>query len=155
MTLTQILQKIKAAFYTRAEADALLLGKSSTSHNHDSVYLGINAKASSASSADSAVYAGNGVESYGGDWIRFGDGTQICWGFANALMQYGSPMSYWVYPKSFNSIPRAICAVENGGYYWVSVDNVKTEMLDFAAYNSAGGGARTLGVNFIVIGRWK
>ena len=58
MTLTQILQKIKAAFYTRTEADALLLGKSNTSHNHDSVYLGINAKASSASSADSVTWGG-------------------------------------------------------------------------------------------------
>ena len=57
MTSTQILQKIRSAFYTKAETDALLRGKSDTSHNHNSTYLGIKAKAESAKSADSVAWA--------------------------------------------------------------------------------------------------
>ena len=57
MTLTQILQKIRSAFYTKAETDTLLRGKSDTSHNHNSTYLGIKAKAESAKSADSVAWA--------------------------------------------------------------------------------------------------
>lgn len=57
MTITQILQKIKSAFYTKAETDTLLGGKSDTSHNHNSAYLGISAKAESAKSADSVAWA--------------------------------------------------------------------------------------------------
>ena len=57
MTLTQILQKIRSAFYTKAETDNLLSGKSNTNHNHNSAYLGIKAKAESAKSADSVAWA--------------------------------------------------------------------------------------------------
>lgn len=70
-------------YYTESEINTKLSGKSDTTHNHNSVYLGINAKASSASSADNANYAttaGNGVESSGTNYIRYKDGTQICWG---------------------------------------------------------------------------
>lgn len=56
MTLTQILQKIKSAFYTKAETDTLLGGKSNTNHNHNSTYLGKTAKAESAKSADSVAW---------------------------------------------------------------------------------------------------
>lgn len=57
MLLTQILQKIKSAFYTKSEIDTKLRGKSDTSHNHNSTYLGIKAKAESAKSADSVAWA--------------------------------------------------------------------------------------------------
>lgn len=57
MTLTQILQKIRSAFYTKAETNNLLSGKSNTNHNHNSAYLGIKAKAESAKSADSVAWA--------------------------------------------------------------------------------------------------
>lgn len=57
MTITQILQKIRSAFYTKAETDAKLNGKSNTNHNHNSTYLGIKAKAESAKSADSVAWA--------------------------------------------------------------------------------------------------
>lgn len=56
MTITQILQKIRSAFYTKAETDTKLNGKSDTSHNHNSTYLGIKAKAESAKSADSVAW---------------------------------------------------------------------------------------------------
>lgn len=58
MLLTQILQKIRAAFYTKAETDTKLNGKSNTNHNHNSTYLGIEAKAESAKSADSVAWSG-------------------------------------------------------------------------------------------------
>ena len=57
MLLTQILQKIKSAFYTKSEIDTKLSGKSDISHNHNSAYLGIKAKAESAKSADSVAWA--------------------------------------------------------------------------------------------------
>ena len=57
MLLTQILQKIKSAFYTKSEIDTKLSGKSNTNHNHNSAYLGIKAKANSAKSADSVAWA--------------------------------------------------------------------------------------------------
>ena len=57
MLLTQILQKIKSAFYTKSEVNNLLGGKSNTNHNHNSTYLGIKAKAESAKSADSVAWA--------------------------------------------------------------------------------------------------
>ena len=39
-------------YYTESEVDTLLAGKSSTSHNHNSTYLGINAKAADANLLD-------------------------------------------------------------------------------------------------------
>ena len=39
-------------YYTESEVDTLLSGKSSTSHNHNSTYLGINAKAADANLLD-------------------------------------------------------------------------------------------------------
>ena len=58
MLLTQILQKIRSAFYTKSETDTKLSGKSNTNHNHNSAYLGIKAKAESAKSADSVAWGG-------------------------------------------------------------------------------------------------
>ena len=75
MTLTQILQKIRSAFYTKAETDALLGGKSDTSHNHNSTYLGIKAKAESAKSADSATKA-----------TKDSDGNQINTTYAKKIL---------------------------------------------------------------------
>lgn len=44
-------------YYTETEIDTKLSGKSDTSHNHNSAYLGISAKAESAKSADSVAWA--------------------------------------------------------------------------------------------------
>ena len=43
-------------YYTESEIDTKLSGKSDTSHNHNSTYLGITAKAESAKSADSVSW---------------------------------------------------------------------------------------------------
>lgn len=43
-------------YYTESEIDTKLAGKSDTTHNHDSAYLGITAKAESAKSADSVAW---------------------------------------------------------------------------------------------------
>jgi len=45
-----------SSYYTKSETDTLLDGKSETTHNHDSAYLGITAKAESAKSADSVAW---------------------------------------------------------------------------------------------------
>lgn len=45
-----------SSYYTKSETDTLLGGKSETTHNHDSAYLGITAKAESAKSADSVAW---------------------------------------------------------------------------------------------------
>lgn len=44
-------------YYTESEIDTKLSGKSDTTHNHNSAYLGISAKAESAKSADSVAWA--------------------------------------------------------------------------------------------------
>lgn len=44
-------------YYTESEIDTKLSGKANTTHNHNSAYLGITAKAESAKSADSVAWA--------------------------------------------------------------------------------------------------
>ena len=44
-------------YYTESEIDTKLSGKSDTTHNHNSAYLGISAKAESAKSADSVAWS--------------------------------------------------------------------------------------------------
>jgi hypothetical protein len=44
-------------YYTESEIDTKLSGKSDTTHNHNSTYLGITAKAESAKSADSVAWS--------------------------------------------------------------------------------------------------
>ena len=52
-------------YYTESEINTKLNGKSDTSHNHNSTYLGINAKATSASSADSATTISQKIDASG------------------------------------------------------------------------------------------
>lgn len=149
MTLTQILQKIRSVFYTKTETDNLLLGKSNTSHNHNSVYLGINAKASSATTAD------NGVDSYGSDWIRFKDGVQICAGstYSVNLAPNELKTAYATFPKSFSSTPNVVSCSSNphiiGATWGVSVTGCEVYMK-----STSSGYGSTFG-RYIAFGKWK
>lgn len=63
--------------------------------------------ANSAGSAGSATNAGNGVTASGSNYVRFGDGTQMCWGQQD-VASAGTTITFAV---AFSSIP----AVVNSG----------------------------------------
>ena len=54
-------------------------------------------------SVNYAATAGNGVATSGTDYIRFGDGTQICWGNTNSINNSGT--SSHTFPAAFSDTP--------------------------------------------------
>lgn len=74
-------------YYSKDQVNNLLNGKANTSGTYSGLTVG---------------NANNGVDSYGGLWIRFKNGIQMCWG--SGIFQ--EDVSY---SKAFNSEPRLIC----------------------------------------------
>jgi len=96
-----------------------------------------------------------------GRYIRYADGTQICWtwsvttqqGVANGNVDYA-----WTFPINFVDVGYAISAgvVPNGswdlygvvGYYGKSANSVNARIRN-------GATAQTFGVDLMAVGRWK
>ena len=99
-----------------------------------------------ANSAGSAGSAGNGVAASGSNYVRFGDGTQICWG-QQGIANAGTTITYAV---AFSSIP----AVVNSGTEDIDdvffVRNITTTnfVADKRGWYSGNN-------TWIAIGRWK
>ena len=99
-----------------------------------------------ANSAGSAGSAGNGVTASGSNYVRFGDGTQICWG-QQGITNAGTTITYAV---AFSSIP----AVVNSGTEDIDdvffVRNITTT--NFVADKRGWFSGNN---TWIAIGRWK
>ena len=102
--------------------------------------------ANSAGSAGSATSAGNGVTASGSNYVRFGDGTQMCWGQQD-ITSAGTTITFAV---AFSSIP----AVVNSGTEDIDdvffVRNITTT--NFVADKRGWFSGNN---TWIAIGRWK
>lgn len=102
--------------------------------------------ANSAGSAGSATNAGNGVTASGYNYVRFGDGTQMCWGQQD-IASAGTTITFAV---AFSSIP----AVVNSGTEDIDdvffVRNITTT--NFVADKKGWYSGNN---TWIAIGRWK
>ena len=108
-----------------------------------------------ANSAGSAVAAANGVDSQGGNWIRFINGIQICW----AKIPCGtSGASTWTYGASFSSTP-VVTVCDYGGntnaVYLTRAGNIGTTSCLIVMVHESNGSHASGEAQCIAIGRWK
>ena len=93
----------------------------------------------------------SGIDSSGTGWIRFSDGTQVCW----ADCGNDSSKFYVTFPKSFLDIPViSLGAVGPDGskalaYVDSSTKVGATIIPGWSTWN------KTIGVKYIAVGRWK
>lgn len=104
-----------------------------------------------------AIERGTGVN---GDWVRFADGTQICWSpqmtvdvttAAGALWR--SAVSTWTFPKAFSVAPSLMQGRQNSSTLYWTVPGVSTTTTGEAcafSYQSITSRA----INIVAIGRW-
>ncbi len=101
-----------------------------------------------------------------GSWIKFADGTMICWRVANVSLDctlvagasYVSTDKSWTYPKPFIAIPAVSVSIlgTSSGALWVGGGASATSAT--VAYYRAWAYATTTQsnpVHTIAIGRWK
>lgn len=104
--------------------------------------------ANSARSAGSAGYASNGVTASGSDYVRFGDGTQICWGNTSSINNSGT--SSHTFPAAFSDTPYiALVSTSALDDVWY-VKSRSTTAVSFGKAGWLSGGAC-----YIAVGRWK
>ena len=119
------------------------------------VYNPSNFSVNYANSANSAVTAANGVNSYGSGWIRFINGIQICW----ANIPCGpSGSSTWTYGASFSSTP-VVTVCDQGRdtnlVYLTRAGNIGRTSCVIVMVASNGGSYAAGEAQCIAIGRWK
>jgi hypothetical protein len=94
-----------------------------------------------------------------GEYIRFADGTQICWHMVSvpnisstlgALFQ--SPSTTWTYPASFATAPNVSGAVE-GSQYWLGIAAPSGITVQFRALSPVSVGTAN-DCRLTAIGRW-
>ena len=99
-------------------------------------------------SVNYAATAGNGVATSGTDYIRFGDGTQICWGNTNSINNSGT--SSHTFPAAFSDTPCiALVSTSNLDDVWY-VKSRSTTAVSFGKAGWLSGKAC-----YIAAGRWK
>lgn len=104
--------------------------------------------ATTARSAGSAGYASNGVTASGSDYVRFGDGTQICWGNTSSINNSGT--SSHTFPAAFSDTPYiALVSTSALDDVWY-VKSRSTTAVSFGKAGWLSGGAC-----YIAVGRWK
>lgn len=118
-------------FYSKAAVDELLAGKLGP---HDA--------------------ADNGVVASGYNYVRFGDGTQICWGRVVPANSITSTEKYVSFPIPFAENARVLTTMNaNMGGVPVQVGwESSTGFTIGCGWNGIGGGGETV---WFAIGRWK
>ena len=125
------------SFYTKAEADA----------EHAKLQEQIS----------SAIAAGAAITASGDGYIRFSDGTQICWNTKSFTSNGGfTPIYTFGFPVPFVDTKYAVAGIKassssDGDSFYVSRKSTSSISL-FNAYNSHDSG---LFSTIIAIGRWK
>ena len=106
------------------------------------------------------VESGNNAN---GDWIRYADGTQICYkhtvSTAEATNAYGSLyFSYfigWTFPRQFTRKPLAGAFLEDNQMVSAALYNVGTGIIERLNVYTSVPISQTISVHYIAIGRWK
>ena len=119
------------------------------------VYNPSDFKVNHAKSANSAVTAGNGVDSQGENWIRFRNGIQICW---DVVPCGPSGASRWTYGASFSSTP-VVTVCDQGrdtrSVYLTRAGNIGTTSCLIVMVAENNGSYAAGEAQCIAIGRWK
>jgi hypothetical protein len=107
--------------------------------------------------------ADNGVVASGVGYVRFGDGTQICWGNGTMPVKTSNDGSFFLqysgiltvnFPVAFSSNPAGFvnggdhAAYWNGNSPWTSTTSIRVSI-------AANGTADSMKYSYIAIGRWK
>jgi len=130
------------------------------SYNNKSIYTGGEMNASGGFTVSGTAVVGYGSGTYG-EYIRFYDGTQICWRTYSSTFkcttQYGSIFyanQNLTFPASFISTPAVFATLRSTGVSWCAVNSISTSSCSVRAIN--GVSAELTGEIIIVaIGRWK
>ena len=102
-------------------------------------------RSNSSGYADSA---GNGVDSQDGNWIRFKNGVQICWGYAT---------TGFAFPKPFTAAP-AVSLIHQtfaNRKILINVGAMDSRNCYFNAYDVEGGIYIDASVSYTAFGYWK
>ena len=103
-----------------------------------------------------------------GEWVRYPDGTQICWKPLHEITEstdnavdYGYNLQsrpIWTFPKAFmdNNIDVRVTAERGSGrlVYGLAVSKTTADM-DYQIVNGRSETDVVFGVSFYAIGRWK
>ena len=107
---------------------------------------------------------GSPIIESGSNWVRYADGTQICWG--NASHTYGSGASYgniwWdsspksvTFPIEFSSNPVVSATGVTSGVGGIRGVSVSTSGFTYTFWNGGSQSNFGIGVHYIAIGKWK
>ncbi len=95
--------------------------------------------------------ASAGVTASGSNYVRFGNGTQICWGITNCKSKETTAS----FSVAFNNTSYAVTIMGNYGSwadtYWITGSHTTTSF----AIKASGGSAGDRPINWIAIGTWK
>lgn len=123
----------KGSFYDKTETDALL----------DALQEHVDSKISSATS----------IAASGSNYVRFTDGTQICWGntvvSSNSSYVEGAYRQITRFPVAFSSKQYAILLEQSGNYEYIGHCGCKT------TYCFDPAGNRDSSIYYLAVGRWK
>lgn len=101
--------------------------------------------------------ADNGIVASGSNYVRFGDGTQICWAAYTDLIA-SSGKSTWTYPLAFSDIPAMVFQAFGNDISLFDVvggAETKTTNATFYPWRSSASEFATYSVSAIAIGHWK
>jgi hypothetical protein len=95
-----------------------------------------------------------------GDWVRFADGTQICWSpemlvdvTVTAGAIYRSVLTSWTFPKAFSVVPALTPGQQNSSTgYWTAPGIATTTTGEACAFSYQSTTGRA--VRLVAIGRW-
>lgn len=85
-----------------------------------------------------------------GEYVRFGDGTQICWA---PLASSSSGAVTWMYPSAFSVVPRVIATANSLTAVIANVSNISVNSAIFRCRDTSGSLVAT-GNELFAIGRW-
>lgn len=103
----------------------------------------------------------------GGDYIRFNNGIQICWGLKhvdfNSWVQWGSVYETdvgadFLFPKSFNSVPSVSCTamLNTGSCLGVEIEKFRVDrIVGMYPLRPITNTATSYEISYIAIGNWK
>lgn len=95
---------------------------------------------------------GGGIAASGSDYVRFEDGTQICWGNGKSV-SVGSSAGYIDFPVAFSggSIGVSLVNATNSGNEKI----VRTAGIYTTRVGVSCSGGGTVILSYIAVGRWK
>lgn len=103
--------------------------------------------------ADSGMERGSNAN---GDYVRFPDGTQICYGvFAPVTLAPGATGWSWTYPAAFSAVPYVSPRLVGGwsGSWKIENESVSASGTSGFAFNTDATN-KTVAHNYMAIGRW-